>query len=207
MAFYFVIKPHWSFPQVLCVYSEPDISSSSTQLHCCTKTSKNTLMKWQLTCSFITTNTHTVVYFDKIPHTLSCCQYALENQMCINMLLKIVLNKSLLLLQVWQKPQRPLFLGKTFLKWMICSWPGFIDKGLQQDPMGWEPRKPKNIITGCSKTYLLDQHFFSFRKSSSAGLEQLDILGNIVFGPGVNIHPEWQPLIGSNFSTNRYLHC
>ena len=98
-------------------------------------------------------------------------------------------------------------LGKTFLKWMICSWPGFIDKGLQQDPMGWEPRKPKNIITGCSKTYLLDQHFFSFRKSSSAGLEQLDILGNIVFGPGVNIHPEWQPVIGSNFSTNRYLHC
>ncbi len=60
--------------------------------------SKSVSMKivFLIECSprFITTNTHTVVYFDSIPHTLSCCQkYSLAHQMCRNLLLKIVYNK------------------------------------------------------------------------------------------------------------------
>ncbi len=59
---------------------------------------KNTSMSQQLLhwmkCSFITMNTHTVVCFDSIPHTSSCCpKYSLERQMWIHPLLKIVPNK------------------------------------------------------------------------------------------------------------------
>ena len=47
----------------------------------------------RLTCSFYTMNTHTVVYFDSFPHTLSLCQkYTLEYQMWINLRLKILPN-------------------------------------------------------------------------------------------------------------------
>ncbi len=43
--------------------------------HCCA-----------VTCSFITVNTHTVLYFDLIPHTPSCCpKYSLDHQMWIHL--------------------------------------------------------------------------------------------------------------------------
>ncbi len=44
--------------------------------------------------TFITMNTHTVVYFESIPHTPSCCfKHSPEHQMCINPQLKIVPDK------------------------------------------------------------------------------------------------------------------
>ncbi len=52
------------------------------------------------------THTHTVVYFDSIPHTPSCCQkYSPQPQMWINPLLKIAPDKSTMfscLSYVWE---------------------------------------------------------------------------------------------------------
>lgn len=45
------------------------------------------------TCAFITMITHVVIYFDWIPHMLSCCQVcSLEHQMWLNLQLKIAPN-------------------------------------------------------------------------------------------------------------------
>ncbi len=71
------------------------------ELHCYPKSIKihqwATLLHW-VTCSFITMNTHTVVYFDSIPHTPSCFpKYSLEHQTWINSLLKIVPYKCTML--------------------------------------------------------------------------------------------------------------
>lgn len=39
-----------------------------------------------VTCSIIAMNTHTVGYFDSVPHTSSCClKYSLEHQMWVNL--------------------------------------------------------------------------------------------------------------------------
>ncbi len=72
------IFPH----EVLCVYqSLIYLILCATELHCGPKTIKT--HQWA-TLLHITMNTHAVVYFDWITHT--------EHQMCINPLLKIVLN-------------------------------------------------------------------------------------------------------------------
>lgn len=65
---------------VLFVYLKPDASSSSTPQSSLEEAEK----LWKThECSFPWT--HTVVYFEIVPHKLSCCpKYSLEHQMCIN---------------------------------------------------------------------------------------------------------------------------
>ncbi len=87
----------WKYPLTLTVcVSQPDISFSSVPQSSTVwlKTHQwATLLHW-VTRSAITMNTHTVVYFDSIPHTPSCCQgYSPEHQVCINPQLKIIPKK------------------------------------------------------------------------------------------------------------------
>ena len=90
----------WSFQQVLSVKPEPDIAYSSVPRASIVVQKPLKTHYWatplhRVTCSFITANAHTVVYFEWIPHTPSCChKYSPEHKMCINQLLKIVPDKS-----------------------------------------------------------------------------------------------------------------
>ncbi len=99
--FFFSPKTHKKIKasDELCVCAKLDISSSSAPysssvIQKLLRTHQwTTLLEW-LTCSFITMNTHTVVYLDSIPHTPSCCpKYSLKHRMWINLPLKIVPNK------------------------------------------------------------------------------------------------------------------
>ncbi len=71
-------------------------------------------------------HTHTVVYFDSIPHTPSCWpRYSLQHQIWINLLLKVVPNKCAL-------KKMKLCICELFLKIYIFS--------RNQWTLSWEPQ-------------------------------------------------------------------
>lgn len=57
--------------------------------YCCIKSSDSNqqlIYSIWVTCSIIAMNTHTVGYFDLVPHTSSrCLKYSLEHQMWVNL--------------------------------------------------------------------------------------------------------------------------
>ncbi len=70
------------------------------ELHCCPKTIKNTSRSRIVGLDGISLHyhehTHTVVYYDSVPHTLPCCpKYSLEHQMWIHLPQKIVPDRCI----------------------------------------------------------------------------------------------------------------
>lgn len=125
--------------------SEPDGTSSSAVVQKRLKTHQRAT---QLTRPFISVNehAHTGVCFDSVQHTVHrrAVNTRLEHKMCINLLLKIVLNKCTVYSSwsnVYWKLQCSAPVGNywAFSKkknQSLYKWPTFEDLCLQKDPMG-----------------------------------------------------------------------